>query len=338
MKVLVTGGAGFIGSNFVKFSLKNHPDRVVVNLDSLTYAGNLKNLHSVLDNPGHTFVKGDIRDAAAVDAAMAGVDAVVHFAAESHVDRSIENASVFLHTNIVGTGVLLDAAKRRGVGKFVHVSTDEVYGSIGKGYFTETSNLHPNSPYAASKAGSDLLALSYFATHGLDVSVTRCSNNFGPYQFPEKLIPLFITNALADQPLPIYGDGLYVRDWLHVDDHCAAIDLVLQKGKAGEVYNIGGEKDRTNMEITDIILAKLGKPNTLKRFVKDRPGHDRRYAIDSSRIERELGWKPAHAFEDAIGRTIEWYIDNEDWWREIKSGEYLRYYEKHYSHRLSEKS
>jgi dTDP-glucose 4,6-dehydratase len=333
--VLVTGGAGFIGSNFVRFFLQKHPASSVVTFDKLTYAGNMKNLDDVLGDPRHTFVKGDICDAAAVEKAMAGADAVAHFAAESHVDRSIENASVFLQTNVIGTGVMLEAARRAGVKTFLHVSTDEVYGSIGKGYFTEHSNLHPNSPYAASKAGSDLLALSYFTTHGLPVSVTRCSNNFGPYQFPEKLIPLFITNALADQPLPIYGDGLYVRDWIHVEDHCEAIDAVLHNGKPGEVYNVGGEKDRTNMEITDLILDKLGKPSTLKRFVRDRPGHDRRYAIDSSKIETQLGWKPRHTFDAAIAETIEWFVKNEPWWREVKSGEYLKFYEKHYAHRLS---
>lgn len=334
MKILVTGGAGFIGSAFVRRFMAHH-EASVVTLDSLTYAGNLKNLDAILSDPRHAFVKGDIRDAKAVDDAMQGVDAVVHFAAESHVDRSIENASAFLETNVVGTSVLLEAARRRKVGKFVHVSTDEVYGSIEKGFFTEESPLHPNSPYAASKASSDLLALSYFATHGLPVAVTRCSNNFGPHQFPEKMVPLFITNALADQPLPIYGDGLYVRDWIYVDDHCDAVEKVLFAGKEGEVYNIGGEKDRTNMQLTDLILEKLGKPKSLKRHVLDRPGHDRRYAIDSSKIERELGFHPARRFEEALEATIDWYIDNEPWWREIKSGAYLEYYNKHYTARLA---
>jgi dTDP-glucose 4,6-dehydratase len=320
MKILVTGGAGFIGSWFVKYFLKNHPDGRVVTLDKLTYAGNLKNLAEVINDPRHSFVKGDICDPKTARKAMEGVAAVVHFAAESHVDRSIDNASVFLETNVVGTGVLLDAAKASGVAKFVHVSTDEVYGSINSGFFTEDSNLRPNSPYSASKAGSDLLALAFFATHGLPAVVTRCSNNFGPYQFPEKLMSLFITNAIDGVPLPIYGDGLYTRDWIFVEDHCAAVDLVLRKGKPGEVYNIGGEKDRTNLEITDLILEKMGKSKSLKTFVKDRPGHDRRYAIDSSKIERELGWKPNHSFEAAIELTIAWYVANESWWREIKAG------------------
>ena len=335
MKLLVTGGAGFIGSNFVRYFMGRH-ESPVVTLDALTYAGNLANLDPVLKNRRHTFVKGDICDPAAVDAAMAGADAVVHFAAESHVDRSIENASVFLHTNVLGTGVLLDAARRHNIQKFVHVSTDEVYGSIAEGCFTETSNLHPNSPYAASKASSDLLALSYHATFGLPVAVTRCSNNFGPYQFPEKLIPLFITNALEDKPLPVYGDGLYVRDWIYVDDHCAAVEKVLFAGREGEVYNIGGAKDRTNLSITDLILRKLGKPRDLITHVRDRPGHDRRYAIDSAKIESELGWKPAFHFEEAMEKTIAWYLENREWWGSIKSGAYRDYYEKHYALRLAE--
>ncbi len=335
MKLLVTGGAGFIGSNFVRYFMGRH-ESTVVTLDALTYAGNLANLEPVLKNHRHTFIKGDICDVAAVDAAMAGADAVVHFAAESHVDRSIENAGIFLKTNVLGTGVLLEAARRHGIKKFVHVSTDEVYGSVAEGYSSENSNLHPNSPYAASKASSDLLALSYQATFGLPVVVTRCSNNFGPYQFPEKLIPLFITNALEDKPLPIYGDGLYVRDWIYVDDHCSAVEKVLFAGKEGEVYNIGGSKDRTNLSITDLILHKLGKPQSLKRSVQDRLGHDRRYAIDSAKIETELGWRPAFNFDEAMEKTIAWYLENREWWRAIKSGEYRAYYEKHYARRLAE--
>ncbi|MEE8483542.1 MAG: dTDP-glucose 4,6-dehydratase [Nitrospinota bacterium] len=335
MKILVTGGAGFIGSNFVRIYLEKHPEDHVNNLDSLTYAGNIKNLDPVIDNRSHTFMKGDIRDVSQVQAAMEGVDAVVHFAAESHVDRSIDNASLFLETNVIGTGVLLEAAWRKKIKKFLHVSTDEVYGSIEKGLFTEESPVKPNSPYSASKASSDLLALSYFSTYGFPVVVTRCSNNFGPYQFPEKLIPLFITNAMADQPLPIYGDGMNVRDWIHVEDHCEALDAVLQKGRAGEVYNIGGGNERNNLEITDLILEKLKKPQSLKKFIEDRPGHDRRYAIDSSKMQNELGWNPRRDFDEAIDETIKWYIDNEEWWGDVKTGKYMEFYEKLYAKRLA---
>jgi dTDP-glucose 4,6-dehydratase len=320
VKILVTGGAGFIGSWFVEYFLNFHPAGEVTTLDKLTYAGNLKNLAGVMGDPRHTFIQGDVCDPTAVEKAMKGVSAVVHFAAESHVDRSVKDSGVFLRTNVVGTGVLLEAARRAGISKFVHVSTDEVYGSIDSGLATEESALHPNSPYSASKAGSDLLALSYFTTHGLPVVVTRCSNNFGPRQFPEKLMSLFITNAIDNAPLPVYGDGLYKRDWIYVEDHCAAVELILRDGRPGETYNVGGEKDRTNLEITDLILEKLGKPKSLKTFVKDRPGHDRRYAVDSSKIERELGWKSRHGFEDALGRTIAWYAGNEAWWRPAKAG------------------
>jgi dTDP-glucose 4,6-dehydratase len=335
MKLFITGGAGFIGSNFVRRLLRSGGGYTIVNFDALTYAGNIKNLEDVADNPNHTFVKGDIRDALAVDSAMEGASAVVHLAAESHVDRSIENAAEFLETNVIGTGVLLEAARKHGIKKFVHVSTDEVYGSIAEGGFTERSPVQPNSPYSASKASSDLLTLSYYATYGLPVTVTRCSNNFGPYQFPEKLIPLFITNADADGELPLYGDGLNVRDWIYVDDHCEALRLVLEKGKAGEVYNIGGGNERTNIDITKKVLETLGKPETLIKFIEDRPGHDRRYAIDSSKIRKELGWKPSHRFDEALESTIAWYLENREWWLDIKSGKYLDFYEKLYSERLS---
>lgn len=334
MKILVTGGAGFIGSSFVRCFMEKRQNPVVT-LDSLTYAGNMANLEAVLGLPRHTFVKGDICDPSAVDFAMKGVGAVVHFAAETHVDRSIDDSGIFLRTNVVGTGVLLDAARRHNVKKFVHVSTDEVYGAVLEGYSTEGGHLHPNSPYSASKAASDLLALSYHATYGLPVVVTRCSNNFGPYQFPEKLIPLFISNALEDKPLPVYGDGLYVRDWIYVDDHSRAVDRVLWDGRAGEVYNIGGTKDKANLEITDFILNKLGKPASLKKHVQDRPGHDRRYAMDSSKIEKELGWRAECNFEEALAQTIEWYRSNQGWWRTIKSGEYRNYYEKFFAGRLA---
>jgi dTDP-glucose 4,6-dehydratase len=335
MKVFVTGGAGFIGSNFVRRLLQGEGGYGIVNFDALTYAGNIKNLDDVMDNPNHSFIKGNICDATAVDAAMEGADAVVHLAAESHVDRSIENASEFLQTNVIGTGVLLDAARKHKISKFVHVSTDEVYGSIAEGAFTERSPVQPNSPYSASKASSDFLALSYYTTYGLGVIVTRCSNNFGPYQFPEKLIPLFITNADADKELPLYGDGQNVRDWIYVDDHSEALRLVLEDGEPGEVYNIGGGNERTNLEITGKVLKALGKPESLIRFIEDRPGHDRRYAIDSSKISKEIGWKPSHSFDAALESTIAWYLSNREWWLDIKSGRYADFYDKLYSERLS---
>ncbi len=338
MKILVTGGAGFIGSNFVRYHLLACPNDEIVNLDALTYAGNIKNLDAVIGNSSHSFIKGDIRDVSLVDSVVEGVDSIVHFAAESHVDRSIDNASQFLETNMLGTGVLLEAAKKHRVKKFVHVSTDEVYGSIEDGSFTESSPIRPNSPYSASKAASDLLALSYYATYKLPVTVTRCSNNFGPYQFPEKLIPLFITNAKSDKPLPIYGDGLNVRDWIYVDDHCSAVGTVLKNGKSGEVYNIGGGSEKTNIEITDIILKKLGKPESLKTYIEDRQGHDRRYSINCEKIETELGWKPAYSFEQSIESTIDWYMENEEWWSDIKSGRYMEFYEKLYAGRIADAS
>ena len=334
--VLVTGGAGFIGSNFVRYFLKAHADTTVVNFDKLTYAGNLENLAGLEANPRYHFVKGDICARGEVDTALKkfSVDTVVHFAAESHVDRSIVGAAVFVETNVLGTQVLLDAAKDLGVKRFLHVSTDEVYGSLGEtGKFTETTPLHPNSPYAASKASSDLIALAYHHTFGFPVVLTRCSNNYGPYQFPEKLIPLMIANALANKPLPVYGAGTNVRDWLYVLDHCTAIDAVLDRGAIGQVYNIGGSNEWKNIDIVKLLLKKLGKPESLIAFVKDRPGHDLRYAIDATKITKELGWRPSVTFEEGLGATVEWYLSNESWWRRIISGQYQEYYRKMYENR-----
>lgn len=338
MKLLVTGGAGFIGSNFVLYMLKQHPDYEIVNIDALTYAGNLENLKSIENNPNHSFIKADITDAQAIDQLMQqGIDVVVNFAAESHVDRSILEPEVFVKTNVLGTQVLLDAAKKYNVTKFVQVSTDEVYGSLGEtGLFTEETPLQPNSPYSASKAGGDLLVRAYHETFGLPVNITRCSNNYGPYQFPEKLIPLMISRALSDQQLPVYGDGLNIRDWLYVEDHCSAIDLVIHQGKLGEVYNIGGNNERTNVHIVKTILEELGKPESLISYVQDRPGHDRRYGIDPTKTMNELGWKPKHSFETGIKETIRWYLDNEEWWTRIQSGEYQQYYAKQYGSRLGD--
>lgn len=335
MKILVTGGAGFIGSNFIRYLREIHPQYGIVNLDLLTYAGNLENLSGLEGDPAYRFVKGDIADPDVVGEIVgAGVDAVVNFAAESHVDRSIEDAAAFLRTNVVGTQVLLESCLRHKVPRFLQVSTDEVYGSLGPtGRSREGDPLEASSPYSASKAAADLLARAYWKTHGLNVVVTRCSNNYGPYQFPEKLIPLFITNALADEPLPVYGDGLYVRDWIFVRDHCAALDRVLHEGRAGEIYNIGAGQERTNLEITHFILERLRKPRSLIRHVKDRPGHDRRYAVDSSKIREDLGWRPETSFEEGLERTIRWYRENESWWRKIKSGAYRSYYERMYGNR-----
>jgi dTDP-glucose 4,6-dehydratase len=336
MRLLVTGGAGFIGANFVQHVLAHHSDDSIVTLDLLTYAGNLANLESVLDDPRHRFVRGDIADRAAVAAAIGdGVDAIVNFAAESHVDRSIADAGAFLATNVVGTQVLLDAARALGVGRFLQVSTDEVYGSLGPtGAFSEDTPLAPNSPYAASKAAADLLVRAAHHTHGLPALITRCSNNYGPYQFPEKLIPLFVTNALADQPLPLYGDGRQVRDWIHVDDHCRGVDVVLREGAVGEIYNLGGGNERENIQIARIILDELGKPPGLLRHVTDRLGHDRRYAIDARKIERELGWKPRRDLASGLRDTIAWYRAHRGWWEAVKSGAYLDYYERMYGQRL----
>ncbi|MHA7579450.1 dTDP-glucose 4,6-dehydratase [Paenibacillus vandeheii] len=338
MKLLVTGGAGFIGSNFVIYMLEQHPDYEIINVDALAYAGNLENLKSLESNTRHTFVKADITDAAEMDRLIGqGVDVVVNFAAESHVDRSIMEPDVFVRTNVNGTQALLEAAKKHNVTKFVQVSTDEVYGSLGPtGLFTEETPLQPNSPYSASKAGGDMLVRAYHETFGLPVNITRCSNNYGPYQFPEKLIPLMISRALAYEALPVYGDGLNIRDWLYVEDHCSAIDLVLHQGRNGEVYNIGGNNERTNVHIVKTILEQLGKPESLIKYVQDRPGHDRRYGIDPTKTMSELGWKPKHTFETGIKETIQWYLDNKEWWTRIQSGVYQQYYAKQYGSRLGD--
>jgi len=330
MKLLVTGGAGFIGSNFIRYILDKHPNFDIVNLDKLTYAGNLENLRGVENNPRYTFVKGDICHKTNVQSIVNkhGIDSIVNFAAESHVDRSILGAAEFVQTNIVGTNILLEVTKETKIKRFLQVSTDEVYGSLGAtDLFTEETPIHPNSPYSASKASADMLALAYQHTFDLPVVITRCSNNYGPYQFPEKLIPLMIANALDNRPLPVYGDGMNVRDWLHVKDHCSAIDEVLHHGKIGEVYNIGGNNEKPNIEIVKLILKNLKKPESLITYVKDRPGHDRRYAIDSSKIQRQLGWKPSYTFEQGIVETIKWYVENETWWKRIISGEYKEYYQ-----------
>jgi len=340
MKTLVTGGCGFIGANFVRYMLLQHKDAELVNLDALTYAGNLENLADVEGDPRYSFVRGDITDPDAVAAVMErGIDAVVNFAAESHVDRSILDSTPFVKTNVLGTQVLLDAAVKHTVKRFVQVSTDEVYGSLGAaGKFTESSPLSPNSPYSASKAAADLLVGAFHETFDLPTIITRCSNNYGPYQFPEKLIPLFVTNAMDDKELPIYGDGLYVRDWIYVEDHCRAIDAVLQRGTPGQVYNIGSNNEHTNIEITRSILAELGKPESLIRHVKDRPAHDRRYAIDASKAMRELGWQPAHSFDEGLRATVQWYVANRAWCDAVRSGEYLTYYEKQYGQRRGRSS
>ncbi|OAB37734.1 dTDP-glucose 4,6-dehydratase [Paenibacillus macquariensis subsp. defensor] len=336
MKLLVTGGAGFIGSNFVIYMLREHPNYQIVNVDALTYAGNLENLKSIENHPNYSFVKADITDGQAIDQIFQqGIDVVVNFAAESHVDRSILEPEVFVKTNVLGTQVLLDASKRYGVTKYVQVSTDEVYGSLGEtGLFMESTPLEPNSPYSASKAGGDLLVRAYHETFGLPVNITRCSNNYGPYQFPEKLIPLIISRALSDQALPIYGDGLNIRDWLYVEDHCSAIDLVIHQGSVGEVYNIGGNNERTNLHIVKTILQELNKPESLITYVEDRLGHDRRYGIDPTKLAQELGWKPKHNFETGIKETIQWYLNNKDWWTRIQSGEYQQYQITQYGERL----
>lgn len=337
-RVLVTGGAGFIGSNFVRFALRERPDWSITNLDALTYSGNLENLADIENDPRHRFVKGDICDAETVDPHMAECDAVIHFAAESHVDRSIMDSTPFVKTNVTGTQALLDSARRNGVDRFVHVSTDEVYGALPldrpEEKFTEQTPLAPNSPYAASKAASDLLVRAAHHTFGLPAIITRCSNNFGPFQFPEKVIPLFVTNLIEGEPVPLYGDGMNVRDWIHVEDHCEALIAALEHGSPGEVYNIGGDNEQTNLELTREIVRLMGRDESSIRYVKDRPGHDRRYAIDSSKLQRETGWRPTRsAWPDALERTIEWYKTNESWWRRVKSGAYRDYYEKQYAER-----
>ncbi len=346
--ILVTGGAGFIGSNFVKFMLEKHPEYKIINIDALTYAGNLENLKDIDGNPNYKFVKVDIRDREKIEEIFKKneITSVVNFAAESHVDRSIEEPEVFLTTNIIGTQVLLDTAKKNwkvnpkdkyckeykpGV-KFLQVSTDEVYGALGEtGMFVETMPLMPNSPYSASKASADMIVRAYNETFGMPVNITRCSNNYGPYQFPEKLIPLIINNCLKEKDLPVYGDGMQVRDWLHVSDHCSAIDTVLHKGRDGEVYNIGGNNEKANIEIVKLIIGTLGKSEDLIKYVKDRPGHDRRYAIDNTKITTELGWEPAYTFEQGMKETIQWYLENTEWIENIISGDYANYYDKMYS-------
>lgn len=332
-RLLVTGGAGFIGSNFIRYMLTKHSDVSIINLDKLTYAGNLENLRDVEKDPRYTFVRGDICDPDVVEKCVSQVDVVLNFAAESHVDRSIGKPDDFIRTDVFGTFVLLEASRKHGIQRFVQISTDEVYGSIETGYFSENDPLMPSSPYAASKAGADRLAYSYWVTYKLPVVIPRSSNNFGPYQYPEKLIPLFVTNALEDKPLPIYGDGKNIRDWLYVLDNCEAIELVMEKGKDGEVYNIGAGNEKTNLEITDKILLFLNKPSSLKKFVPDRKGHDRRYALNTEKI-RALGWRPRHSFDEALRETILWYQTHESWWKRIKTGEYLEYYKAHYGMNL----
>lgn len=334
--VLITGGAGFIGSNFVRYMLEKRPEYGVVNLDKLTYAGNLENLEDVEDSPKYHFVRGNICERDLIESIIKKyeIDAIINFAAESHVDRSIVGPAIFIETNVSGTNVLLQTARDFKIERFIQVSTDEVYGSLGPaGKFTEQSPLHPNSPYAASKASADLLALAYHHTFGTPVIITRCSNNYGPFQFPEKLIPLMIVNALNNKPLPVYGDGQNVRDWLHVWDHCIAIDRILHKGKPGEVYNIGGNNEWKNIDLVRLLLSILEKSEDLVTFVKDRLGHDRRYSIDASKIQRELGWAPARTFEQGLKETVEWYLLHQEWWKRILRGEYMEYYRKMYEER-----
>ena len=337
MKILVTGGAGFIGGNFVHYMLREHPEDQILCVDALTYAGNMETLAPVMDNPNFKFVKADIADRKAIYEVFEQEkpEVIVNFAAESHVDRSIENPAIFLQTNVMGTQVLLDACRKYGIKRFHQVSTDEVYGDLSLDrpdlFFTEETPLHTSSPYSASKASADLLVQAYQRTFGVPVTISRCSNNYGPYHFPEKLIPLMIANVLNDKPLPVYGDGKNVRDWLYVEDHCSAIDLIIRNGRVGEVYNVGGHNEKTNMEVVQLIIMTLGKGEI--KFVKDRAGHDRRYAIDPTKIHNELGWLPKTKFEDGIQKTIQWYLDNKSWWENIISGEYQNYYERMYGNR-----
>ena len=336
MTIIVTGGAGFIGANFVHYMLNKYSDCKIVCVDSLTYAGNLDNLKSCIDNDSFVFSKTDITDKAGIEKIFEDYapDVVINFAAESHVDRSIDNPGVFLHTNIIGTQVLMDACRKYGIKRFHQVSTDEVYGDLPIDrpdvFFTESTPLCPSSPYSSSKASADMLVMAYHRTYGLPVTISRCSNNYGPYQFPEKLIPLMIANALADKPLPVYGEGLNVRDWLYVEDHCKAIDMIVRSGRVGEVYNVGGHNEMRNIDIVKIICAQLGKPESLITHVKDRKGHDMRYAIDPEKISSELGWLPETPFAEGIKKTIDWYLENRSWWESIISGEYQQYYEKFY--------
>ena len=339
MKIIVTGGAGFIGGNFVHYMMNKYKDYKIICLDALTYAGNMETLESVQDNPNFKFYKADIADRNAVYEIFEKEkpNIIVNFAAESHVDRSIDNPSIFLQTNVLGTGVLMDACRKYGIDRYHQVSTDEVYGDLPLDrpdlFFTETTPLHTSSPYSASKASADLLVQAYHRTFKLPANITNCSNNYGPYQFPEKLIPLMIYNALAGKELPVYGKGENVRDWLYVEDHCSAIDLIIHKGRVGEVYNIGGHNEKTNLEVVKIILKELNKSESLIKYVTDRPGHDMRYAIDPTKIHSELGWLPATKFEDGIKKTIQWYLDNKSWWQNIINGEYKKYYDLHYKGR-----
>ena len=339
MTIIVTGGAGFIGSNFIYYQLKKHPKDRIVCLDALTYAGNLKTLNKAMENANFRFVKADIADRAAVNQLFEEEkpDIIVNFAAESHVDRSVIHPEIFLHTNILGTQVLMDACRKYGIKRYHQVSTDEVYGDLPLDqpqlFFTEDTPLHTSSPYSASKASADLIVLAYARTFKLPVSITRCSNNYGPYHFPEKLIPLIISRALADESLPVYGNGENIRDWLYVEDHCSAIDLVMRKGREGEVYNVGGHNERTNLEVVRTILRELDKPESLITYVTDRPGHDRRYAIDPTKIHNDLGWLPETKFDDGIRKTVQWYLDNKDWWQDILKGEYQNYYQEMYGKR-----
>lgn len=333
MKVLVTGGCGFIGSNFIRYLLKNNKHVSIVNLDLLTYAGNPENLKDITGHRSYKFVRGDIADGKLVNRILSGgIDVIVNFAAESHVDRSIHHPAVFLQTNVLGTQVLIEAARQHKIKRYIQISTDEVYGSLDKNDrpFTEKSPLDPSSTYSASKASADLLIKAYEKTFGYAAIITRGTNNYGPYQFPEKVIPLFISNALEDKPLPLYGDGQNIRDWLYVEDHCRAIDCVMRHGVLGQVYNIAGQSERSNLEITRTILKSLNKPESLITFVKDRPGHDRRYALDIAKIKKELGWQPKYKFENGIRQTVDWYLNNQSWWKRIKTGEYLKFYKKHY--------